>query len=140
MADQTETLYIHRSRRSAIADQASASAGALERPQPLAHRTVVDRLGLRLDLEKRWRDPGVVACAERVAQELTADRGRPCVDREPGDLDGSFAPARDLQRGRAEDEPHELGSEAGRRYVVHERDGVEQSSRGMSPADGALDP
>ena len=36
LADQNETLYIHRGRRSATADQASAIAGALERPQPLA--------------------------------------------------------------------------------------------------------
>jgi len=36
LANQNETLYIHRSRRSATADQASAIAGALERPQPLA--------------------------------------------------------------------------------------------------------
>jgi len=36
MADQNETLYIHRGRRSATADQANAIAGALERPQPLA--------------------------------------------------------------------------------------------------------
>ena len=36
MADQNDTLYIHRSKRSATADQASAIAAALERPQPLA--------------------------------------------------------------------------------------------------------
>lgn len=36
LADQNTTLYIHRGRRSATADQASAIAGALERPQPLA--------------------------------------------------------------------------------------------------------
>ena len=36
LADQNQTLYIHRARRSATADQASAIAGALERPQPLA--------------------------------------------------------------------------------------------------------
>ncbi len=36
LADQNSTLYIRRSRRSASADQASAIATALERPQPLA--------------------------------------------------------------------------------------------------------
>ena len=36
LADQNQTLYIHRGRRSATADQASAIAGALDRPQPLA--------------------------------------------------------------------------------------------------------
>jgi 1-acyl-sn-glycerol-3-phosphate acyltransferase len=36
LADQNQTLYIHRARRSATADQASAIAGTLERPQPLA--------------------------------------------------------------------------------------------------------
>jgi len=36
LADQNQTLYIHRGRRSATADQASAIAGALSRPQPLA--------------------------------------------------------------------------------------------------------
>ena len=36
LADQNQTLYIHRGRRSAAADQASAIAAALERPQPLA--------------------------------------------------------------------------------------------------------
>ena len=36
LADQNHTLYIHRSKRSATADQASAIAGALARPQPLA--------------------------------------------------------------------------------------------------------
>jgi 1-acyl-sn-glycerol-3-phosphate acyltransferase len=36
LADQNQTLYIHRSRRSASADQASAIAAALDSPQPLA--------------------------------------------------------------------------------------------------------
>ena len=36
LADQNQTLYIHRGRRSATADQASAIAGALDQPQPLA--------------------------------------------------------------------------------------------------------
>jgi len=36
LADQNQTLYIRRSRRSATADQASAIAAALARPQPLA--------------------------------------------------------------------------------------------------------
>jgi 1-acyl-sn-glycerol-3-phosphate acyltransferase len=36
LADQHHTLYIHRSKRSATADQASAIAGALARAQPLA--------------------------------------------------------------------------------------------------------
>jgi 1-acyl-sn-glycerol-3-phosphate acyltransferase len=36
MADQNHTLYVHRSRRSASADQARAIAGALQCPQPLA--------------------------------------------------------------------------------------------------------
>ena len=36
LADQNQTLYIHRGRRSTTADQASAIAAALDRPQPLA--------------------------------------------------------------------------------------------------------
>jgi 1-acyl-sn-glycerol-3-phosphate acyltransferase len=36
LADQNHTLYVHRSRRSASADQASAIAAALDQPQPLA--------------------------------------------------------------------------------------------------------
>ncbi|MEO8548250.1 MAG: 1-acyl-sn-glycerol-3-phosphate acyltransferase [Sphingomicrobium sp.] len=36
LADQNQTLYIHRGRRSATADQASAIAAALQLPQPLA--------------------------------------------------------------------------------------------------------
>jgi lyso-ornithine lipid O-acyltransferase len=36
LADQNQTLYIHRGRRSATADQATAIAARLERPQPLA--------------------------------------------------------------------------------------------------------
>jgi len=36
LADQNHTLYITRARRSTTADQASAIAAALERPQPLA--------------------------------------------------------------------------------------------------------
>ncbi|MEO8175357.1 MAG: lysophospholipid acyltransferase family protein [Sphingomicrobium sp.] len=36
LADQNRTLYIHRGRRSASADQASAIVAALDRPQPLA--------------------------------------------------------------------------------------------------------
>jgi 1-acyl-sn-glycerol-3-phosphate acyltransferase len=36
LADQNQTLYIHRGRRSATADQANAIAAALSLPQPLA--------------------------------------------------------------------------------------------------------
>ena len=36
LADQNHTLYIHRSKRSATAEQANAVAAALSRPQPLA--------------------------------------------------------------------------------------------------------
>ena len=36
LADQNGTLYIHRAKRSASGDQASAIAAALQRPQPLA--------------------------------------------------------------------------------------------------------
>jgi hypothetical protein len=89
-----------------------ARSRVAEAPEPVTHRSVVDPLWLRLDLERAQVDAVLAAGGEHVADELIVDGHGPGVDRVPGHVQAGGVPPGDLARRRPRHEQHEVRREA----------------------------